>query len=119
VVASATAELLAEQIGDATITLQSHTYYKDSDLTRFVYRVVSPQDRDSARWVLGAGGCISEEQVDVATMAHVVSIDVKPGQSLSQVGDGIHIIAMVRRSSCGARAVIRDLRSKGVGYGGS
>lgn len=56
----------AVQLGDATITLQSHRYYKQWDLTRFVYRVKSPsQTRIPDFWILGTADCVSGDQVDV------------------------------------------------------
>lgn len=58
-------DVLAVSLGDTTLTLQSHRYYKKWDLTRFVYRVKSPRDNIPEYWVLGTGGCITEEHVDI------------------------------------------------------
>ena len=60
-------DALAVQLGDATITLQSVTYKKNQDLTRFVYRVVLPDDPSGETWVLGLGTCVLPQMIDAAT----------------------------------------------------
>jgi hypothetical protein len=57
----------AVTLDDVTITLQSHGYYKNWDMTRFVYRVRSTAGAVPAYWVLGTGGCIPEERIDEAS----------------------------------------------------
>jgi len=58
----------AVKLGDAQITLQSTRYYMKWDLTRFVYRVKLPsKPSGSAFWVLGTGGCITDNLIDPAT----------------------------------------------------
>jgi hypothetical protein len=56
--------VFGETFGDATLTLQSRRYYSRWDLTRFVYRIKSPQNHIPDYWILGTGGCISEDQID-------------------------------------------------------
>lgn len=66
---------VAEKIGDATITLQSHKYYKKWDLTRLVYRVKSSKNNIPEYWVLGTGGCITEDQIDIWSSTEFTWVD--------------------------------------------
>ncbi len=61
---AASLAVFGETFGDATITLQSRRYYARWDLTRFVYRVKSPSNNIPEYWVLGTGGCITDDQID-------------------------------------------------------
>lgn len=60
-------EALAVQLGDVTVTLQSHRYVKKSDATRFVYRVRSSTTPVDQAWVLELGDCVLPESVSDAT----------------------------------------------------
>jgi len=55
---------LAEQLGDVTVTLQSHRYYRYWDMTRLVYRVKSKSNPKDTRFLLGAGACLSSEAIE-------------------------------------------------------
>ena len=68
-------ESLAVTLGDITVTLQSHRYYKKWDMTRFVYRVVSPSNGIPESWVLGVGHCLSDEDIDVWSSSDFTRVD--------------------------------------------
>lgn len=57
-------EIIAANFGGVRITLQSRRYFRRWDMTRFVYRVRSPKDNIPDYWVLGTGGCITDDQID-------------------------------------------------------
>ena len=67
--------VLGETFGDATISLQSHRYYKKWDLTRFVYRVTSPSNNIPEYWVLGTGDCIADDQIDWWSSSWFTQVD--------------------------------------------
>jgi len=56
--------VLAEQLGDVTVTLQSHRYYRYWDMTRLVYRVKSKSKPKDASFLLGTGACLSSEAIE-------------------------------------------------------
>ena len=60
-------EVVAAQLGDVTVTLQSHRYVKKDDATKFVYRVTSSTTPIDQAWVLELGDCILPEFVTDAT----------------------------------------------------
>lgn len=63
-------DVAAVRLGGAQITLQSMYYYKMWDLTWFVYRVTlpsNPSGLESAYWVLGPGGCVTEDVLHFLT----------------------------------------------------
>jgi len=62
-------------LGDAQVTLQSHQYYPTEDLTRFIYRVVSPSKPSAQFFVLGIGACVTPDIVDAAASSPFEWVD--------------------------------------------
>ena len=68
VVCTFAVELGAVRLGDAQVTLQSSRYYRMWDMTCFVYRIRLPWNPHGPldnHWVLGTGGCVTEDIVDL------------------------------------------------------
>lgn len=53
----------AEQLGDVTVTLRSHKYYKQGNYTRFVYQTTASTTMPPSLWILGVGPCVTDEVV--------------------------------------------------------
>jgi len=60
-------DVTAAQLGDVTITLETHRYRPNKDLTKFVYRVTSSASPNDQAWILKLGDCILPEFVNEAT----------------------------------------------------